>query len=231
MDVPWLSKDAASQTSICDGTETNWPLESTRTCSSQETIGNTIFLGMAYLQMMPKKVGDGFFFNNSLSLGPCGWYSDNRHLVNNRRARADSSVVRGHVFFFSSRSHFGTRYPYEVFSLVFFRWMAQPQTSSLAHFGWAAFSLGGQLRKNTSPFNPSSDHHLDSIIIIIPFGNQRWLENLWKPLKTVENHYSVRWCSSFFPVGLPFFDIPSGCFEISGNHRKPHNFMSILCNR
>jgi hypothetical protein len=72
MDVPWLSKDAASQTSICDGAETHWPLESTRTCSSRETIGSTIFLGMVYLQMMPKKVGDGFFLNNSLSLGPCG---------------------------------------------------------------------------------------------------------------------------------------------------------------
>jgi len=72
MDVPWLCKDAASQTSICDGTETHWPLESTRTCSSRETIGSTIFLGMVYLQMMPKKVGDGFFLNNSLSLGPCG---------------------------------------------------------------------------------------------------------------------------------------------------------------
>ena len=43
--VPWLSKDAASQTSSRHGTETKWPLERTRTCPSLETIGSAKIWG------------------------------------------------------------------------------------------------------------------------------------------------------------------------------------------
>ena len=190
--------------------------------------GSTIFLCMVYLQMMPKKVGDGFFLNNSFKpwtlwmiLTACDprilvssdlvgglsfslrWTSSRTIVIWSTKQGQVHQLSGGTCFFFSSRSHLGTRYHYEVFSLVFFWWMAQPQTSSPCSFWLSCIPIRWAIKKNTSPFNPSSDHHLDSIIII-PFGNQRWLENHWKPLKTIENHHSVRWCSSFFSSWPPF---------------------------